>query len=153
MKNLTFVKLEWRGRGTPISKIRKSPIQNGSAILHERFSPQLNQKVYNNRTTDSTLEQVNSPPSEGVGWGRETRFQNFEKRPIHKGGPNPHRKFQQSSSIRKSLKIEGTEMRGERKTKGRHSRSISGDFQSPIKTLMIRHFDTRIFAIRFCVPT
>ena len=44
-------------------------------------------------------------------------------------------------------------MRGERKTKGRHSRSISGDFKSPIKTLMIRHFDTQIFAIRFRVPT
>ena len=36
--------------------------------------------------------------------------QNLEKSNIQKGGPNPHRKFQHSSSIRECLKIGETQM-------------------------------------------
>ena len=41
--------------------------------------------------------------------GTETIFQKFDE--VQNGSPNPHRKFQYSSSIRKCLKIGGTKNR------------------------------------------
>ena len=41
----------------------------------------------------------------------------------------------------------------ERRKKEKHSRSNFGDFQIPKKNFNIGRFQTRIFAIRWCVPT
>jgi len=65
-------------------------------------------------------------------------------------GPKPHRKFQHSSSIRKCLKIGRTEMREKRK---KYILDPILSISKSHKNFNIWHFNTRIFAIRSCVPT
>ena len=89
----------------------------------------------------------------GPRWGQRDPISKIHKSLIHIGGPSLHSKFQHSSSIRKCLKIGGTEMLLLKERRHTTDPTSFLRFSKCHKNLNERHFDTRIFAIRSCVFT
>ena len=134
-----------RGEG---KKIRKSPKHNGNPISHRKFQHSSLITVFKIRGNYFNFFFLwgggfKVPPR----WGGGPDFKNSRSL-IQNGGPNPHRKFQHSSSIRKCSEIGGIEMREEKI----YPRSKFGDFQSAIKTSIIDILTRRFLQnVRMCL--
>ena len=103
-------------RGTLIFLNGKSPIHNGGPIAHRKFQHSSSIRKYLKiGITDLTFERVNPHgfTLSGGYWGftlSDLRISLLQKSQIQNSGPNPHRKFQHTTSIEKNLKIRGTKM-------------------------------------------